>query len=377
MSILGGSRSGAARLVLGLGLWISGLGCGDDEAVTRAPDAASLGVIDAVPPVGNFDGSLPEPPVDSGTPPEPDDAAMPPDDAAQPDADAQVEPPDHGASISGVTLTNAPHIGFTNAGTAPLVIVSASFELNVFSETEAAVRMYGDLENQGTQNLCIPLSDVFSLDGGPREVVVVEANPYDDTGLSASSLSMGCIPPGGRGVWHGIILDVLPSFVDDTRQIRYAFSGLVRDEYQPSPFEPEVLYADPVMRDAGYVIAGILRTRGEPIYNVSISFFGRRSNGLIFAEAQAFLLDLGTLAANTTLFYESNLFLFSEEEPESVTYHVGFIEGADPTPGSKLVFEAAGESELGQRVARSARDRRALRETRAGLAAQRSLWIQD
>jgi len=361
------SRSGAARLGLGLCLFL--VACGDDEVLTMPPDAALLGVIDAVPPVGSFDGSMPEPPVDSGMPPEPEDAGQPPDDAAQPQPQPDAGPllPDDGAAISGVTLTNAPHIGFTNVGASPLVIVSASFELDVISEVEAFVRMYGDLENQGTQNLCILLSDLFTVDNGPDELVVVEGEAYDDTTIAASSLSMTCIPPGGRGIWHGIISDVLPSFVEDAREIRYAFSGLVRNEYLPSPYAPEVLYADPVMSDTGYVIRGIVRTRDLAIYNVALAFFGRRPSGLIFDEANAYPLDLGTLSPDTTIFYESNTFLFSEEEPESLTYYVDFIEGVDPTPGSKLVFEAADGSELGQRVARAARVRRTLRDAKAAL----------
>lgn len=363
----GGWRSGVARLAAGLSLGILSAGCGD-EAVSMAPDAASLGVIGAVPPVGQFDGSLPEPPADGGmqqpndaaAPPE--DASTPPDDASQGDPDAASALPDDGASISGVTLTNAPHIGFTNVGTTGLVVVSASFWVDPVG-SNTYVSMFGDLENQSLQNQCIVLSDLFAFDGGADQLVVIEGDSYDSS-TSLSTLSTMCIPPRGRGVWHGLISGVTPTFIEDAREIRYDFRGLNLD-YTPSEVAPQVLYADPAMRDGGWMIKGIVRTGPIAIYNTEMVFFARSASGLIFDDTRAYPLDLTTLAPNSTLFYESFAFSFSDREPESLTHYVEFIKGSDPTPGTKIVFEPAADDEVGRRIARAARLRRELRDLRA------------
>jgi hypothetical protein len=367
MHIAGGRESGVGWLALGLTFLVV-VSCGDDEAGTVAPDSAVFGVIDALPPVGRFDASLPEPPADSGMD-EPEDAAMSPQDAAQhaPDSgepDSRVLLPDDGAAISGVTLTNAPHIGFTNIGDHGLVMASAGFYAASIGQGLVTIWMYGDLENRGTENRCILSSELFSIDGGADQLVVVDADPYDFVG-SESSLPTTCIPPGGRGVWHGILSSVAPTFLDEVREIRYDFWGTTL-EHVPSDVAPEVLYADPVMRLTGYAFAGIIRTRDMAIHNLQISFFARDASGLIYDDTFAHPLDLATLSPNSTVFYESSpMFSSREQEPESVTYYMRFIKGEDTSSGLKVALEPPDESELGQRIARVARERRLLGELRA------------
>jgi len=170
-------------------------------------------------------------------------------------------------------------------------------------------------------------------------------------------------------VWHGIISDAPADFIETARQLVYNFDGVrFFEDYLPSPLEPAVLYTDLRMSDAGWLVGGILRTGALPIYNVSIDFFARDSDGLIFDDTSAYPEDLGTLDPNTTLFYESFPFTFSDELPDSVSYYVGYIEGTDPDPGSKLIFDAPEAGERGERTVAVARVRRALRDAKERLS---------
>lgn len=361
--------SSRARLVRGLCACLLLIGCGDDEeAMTAGPDAALLGVVEGLPPIGDFDAAVEEEPTpDSATP---DDAAAP-DDAAMPEPDAAPALDDEAPSISGVVLTNAPHIGFTNVGTDGLVIVSANFIVQEASSGLAFIHMFGDVENQGAELQCQMLTDSFSFDGGPDELVVVTSNPYKSA-TSSSTLSTECIEPGQRGVWNGIISDVPVDFIENARALSYNIDGArFFDDYLPSALEPAVLYADPRMGDAGWFIAGLIRTGDLAIYNVGIDFFARDRYGLIFDDTTAYPEDLGTLDPNITLYYESFPFLFSEAKPDSVTSYAGYIEGADPSPGDKSIFDAPEPGERGERTLAVARARRTLRDVKERLSLDR------
>lgn len=368
LDVLSGSALGRT------GWWLSAcallIACGDDSS-TAAPSGDGgglLGVIEGAPPIGDFDAAMvPEPNPDSSTP-DPDGGP----------GDASMQEPDAGpafesqAAISGIVLTNMPHIGFTNQGADGLWITSAAFWTTPFQDGLAAVHMYGDVENHSDQHRCIVLSDLFSFDGGPDELVVHTGDPYRS--LSSSFLTpRDCVPPGGRGVWQGILLDVQPDFIENVREIRYVFSGgaVVVDDYVPHELAPDVLYADPIMGDAGYAVKGLLRTREMQIYNLSLSFFARNRSGLIFDDTAAYPGDLATLAPNTTVFYESYLFGVSNEAPDSITYYVDFLDGADPTPGAQVAYDPLPEGEQGERIRRAASAERALRDVKTALSQRR------
>jgi len=355
--------SSRARLAQWLCACLLLIGCGDDAPANMEPDGGLLGVID-LPPVGDFDANVEEEPgpiPDSSTP-----DSETPEDAETPEPDAAV-PPDfgEGAAISGVTLTNAPHIGFRHVGEDALIMVTANF---IIEDTDGngvgTVWMYGDVENQGAEMLCQMLTESFVFDYGEEQLVVITGNPYKSL-TSGSAASTECIEPGDRAVWNGLILDTPADFIEKAQQLTYDFDGsLFFTDYQPSPYEPAVLYVDPRAGDLGWFISGLIRTRTSPIYNVGIDFFARSRNGLIFDDTTVYPEDLGTLDPNTTIYYQSPPFFLSDELPDTLSYFVGYIEGTDPGLNFKLTFDAPEDSEHGRRTLAVARARRALRDAK-------------
>jgi hypothetical protein len=220
-------------------------------------------------------------------------------------------------------LTNHPQFQFT--GTGDLVITTAYFLLTRLSSFNS-LQIWGDIENRGTKNLCIPLADLAI--GGVDILTVVDGPAYDVSGTVTSA----CVPPNGKAAFSSIENEVAGTILDGSPTVVYSFTALDRPAALRHPDEPAILQPKVAAVSRGWGVTGSMQTRANYIYNFGIDIYARDSSGVLFDTATAFPGNLATLAPNTTMTFETSPAELGVSNPvdgpfEGFELYTSFIEG--------------------------------------------------
>jgi hypothetical protein len=282
---------------------------------------------------------------------------------------------DAGAVIVGDVLTNQPNLRFHDNGSQHLAITSAFIVLEIISDTANSLNLHGELENRGSDALCIPLVDSLSLGGWAISAAVVDGPAH----TGSSGASMVCLVPGARGAWRAISNDVPPTLLDKPTDLAYAITGLSGVDQGPSAAEPVLLATNVTLKQNVYEVTGKLRA-GTTIYNLEVAFYARGANGLLMDDDSAWPSNLGTIPAGTILDYASggffNLTSFTSStvsitEPAGIVHYSSFIVGEAPSSSSTTLLlppQAAPPEQ--ERMQRDSAQRRAYATQRQALDAR-------
>ena len=191
-------------------------------------------------------------------------------------------------------LTNYPSLRITKVQ-GDLAITTVYFKVDTGSSFNT-VRVWGDLKNNGSSQLCIPLYESFNI-GTQDVLVVVDGNPYQSIG----SVTDVCVEPGGMAAFTGIQNNVSATLLSSATSVSYEFSGLVLSPSEiPEPNDPTVLSIGVRQVTGGWALGGQMRSGPMTIYNLDVQAYIRDPNGLLYDDQDAFPSDLADIAPNTT-----------------------------------------------------------------------------
>lgn len=197
-------------------------------------------------------------------------------------------------------LTNVPSLRITKLA-GDLTITSVYFRVDTGASFNT-VWVWGDLKNNGPDQLCIPLYESFAI-GTQDVLVVVDGNPYQS---DLSGVTDVCVEPGGTAAFNGIQNNVSATLLSTATNVSYEFSGLVLSPSEiPDPYDPVVLSASPRQVTGGWALGGQMQSGAMTIYNLMVTAYIRDANGLLYDDQNAFPGDLGDIEYGTTFDFET------------------------------------------------------------------------
>lgn|SRR5262245_24790226 len=197
-------------------------------------------------------------------------------------------------------LTNVPALRITKLA-GDLTITTVYFRVDTGTSFNT-VWVWGDLKNNGTSQLCIPLYETFAI-GAQDVLVVVDGNPYQS---DLSGVTDVCVEPGGTAAFNGIQNNVSATLLSTATSVSYEFSGLVLSPSEiPDPYDPVVLSVSPRQVTGGWALGGQMQSGAMTIYNLGVQAYIRDANGLLYDDQTAYPSDLGDIAPNTTFDFET------------------------------------------------------------------------